>query len=270
MALSVVDQVEEPTVLSPAPGSPVETTVTHNSLGVVTIIVPFNWPLAILAAALPYALLAGNTVVVKAPPSTPLSVARLVQRLAEKLPAGVLNLISGRDENMSGLMGPLNSANQKDFVNTLIAQAKDAGADVREFGELPGGEFAEGNFVRPAIVVTDDASLRVVAEEQFGPVVPVLAFDTEEEAVALANDTWAGLGASVWTEDTETARRVGSQLVAGYVWVNDYGADRLDLRAPFGGMKSSGMGREQGIEGIRDFQDTHSLAFLDEAAVAQQ
>ncbi|MGO3152582.1 MAG: aldehyde dehydrogenase family protein [Galactobacter sp.] len=378
LALSLAEQVEQPTVLKPTPGTPVETTITHKPLGVVTIIVPFNWPLAILAAALPYALLAGNTVIVKAPPTTPLSVARMVQRVAEKLPAGVLNLISGRDENMSALiqnpdvakvsftgsvgggkkmmemasgsltrvtlelggndaavvlqdapldemhldrifhavydttgqicmnakrilvhssrrqevvdglaqrlskvvlghgldtattMGPLNAAAQKDFVNTLIQEAKAAGADVREFGELPGGEFAEGNFVRPAIVVTDDPRLRLVTEEQFGPVIPVLSFETEEEAVALANDTWAGLGASVWTDDVAAARRVGSQLMAGYVWVNDHGADRLDLRAPFGGMKSSGMGREQGIEGVRDFQDTHSLGFLDEAMAAAQ
>ena len=66
----------------------------------------------------------------------------------------------------------------------------------------------------------------------------------------------------------ESAQRVGSQLVCGYVWVNDHGAPRLDLRAPFGGMKQSGIGREQGIEGVRAFQDTHAIATIDPAALA--
>src|SRR3712207_9434660 len=84
----------------------------------------------------------------------------------------------------------------------------------------------------------------------------------DAEAVQQANDTWGGLCGSVWTADTEAATRLGAQLACGYVWVNDHGATRLDLRAPFGGMKQSGMGREQGIEGIRAFQDTRSIAHL--------
>ena len=71
-----------------------------------------------------------------------------------------------------------------------------------------------------------------------------------------------------WTASAETANRVGGQLVCGYVWVNDHGATRLDLRAPFGGMKASGMGREQGIHGIRAFQDTRSISHLDPAVLA--
>ena len=90
--------------------------------------------------------------------------------------------------------------------------------------------------------------------------VPVIPFDDDADAVRLANDTWAGLCASVWTADPDTATRLGGQLECGYVWVNDHGAARLDLRAPFGGMKHSGMGREQGIEGVRAFQDTRSIA----------
>jgi acyl-CoA reductase-like NAD-dependent aldehyde dehydrogenase len=72
----------------------------------------------------------------------------------------------------------------------------------------------------------------------------------------------------VWTGSPEAAQRVGSQLVCGYVWVNDHGATRLDLRAPFGGMKQSGFGREQGIEGVRAFQDTRSIATLDPEVLA--
>jgi len=377
LALSLADEVDASKVLEPIPGAiATRTTVRHQALGVVTVIVPFNWPIAILGASVPHALLAGNTVIVKPPLSAPLATARFIQRIAEKLPAGVLNVITGADANMSGLiqnddvakvcftgsvgggkrimemasksltrvtlelggndaavfledaiiddthldrlfaaiydttgqicmnakrvyvhrsrldevvdgltarlektklgygldegttMGPLHSPVQKAFVDELIEEAKEAGADVREFGELPGGDLAKGNFVRPAIVVDPDPNLRVVTYEQFGPVVPVLPFDTEEEAVRMANDTWGGLCGSVWTASAETANRVGTQLVCVYVWVNDHGAPRLDLRAPFGGRKQSGMGREQGIEGVRAFQDTHSVSHLDPDALA--
>lgn len=377
LALMLADEVDTSSTLPAIPGAiPVNTTVAYQPLGVVTVIVPFNWPIAILGAALPHALLAGNTAIVKPPLSAPLATARLVQRVAAKLPPGVLNVITGKDENMSGLikntdiakvcftgsvnggkrmmemasqtltrvtlelggndaavfledaiiddvhldrlyaaiydttgqicmnakrvyvhrsriaeivdglsarlekvvlghgldegttMGPLHSSAQKAFVEELIQEAKDSGADVREFGELPGGDLANGNFVRPAIVVNPDPSLRVVTLEQFGPVIPVIPFDTEEEAVRLANDTWAGLCGSVWTADPASAQRVGGSLQCGYVWVNDHGATRLDLRAPFGGMKQSGIGREQGIEGVRAFQDTRSIATIDPAALA--
>ncbi|MCR2783250.1 MULTISPECIES: aldehyde dehydrogenase family protein [unclassified Microbacterium] len=377
LALMLADEVDVPRTLPVVPGAiPVSTEVSYQALGVVTVIVPFNWPIAILGASLPHVLLAGNTAIVKPPPSAPLATTRVVQRLAEKLPAGVLNVVTGRDENMTGLiqntdiakvsftgsvnggkrimemasktltrvmlelggndaaifledaviddvhldrlyaavydttgqicmnakrvyvhrsrldelvagltarlenvvigygldegttMGPLHQPAQKAFVEEIIAEAKDAGADVREFGELPGGDLAGGNFLRPAIVVDPPLGLRVVTQEQFGPVIPVIPFDTEEQAVRLANDTWAGLCGSVWTGSPTAAHRVGSQLRCGYVWVNDHGATRLDLRAPFGGMKQSGMGREQGIDGIRSFQDTRSIATIDPEALA--
>lgn len=377
LALMHADEVNAAKVLKPVTGKiPTETTVSYQPLGVCSIIVPFNWPIAILGAALPHALLAGNTVIVKPALTAPLATARVVQRIAEKLPPGVLNVVTGPDANMSALirnddvakvcftgsvgggkkmmemasgsltrvtlelggndaaiflkdaiiddthldrlfaaiydttgqicmnakrvyvhrsrmdevvnglvarlektrlgygldkdttMGPLHSPAQKKFVEELIAEAKAAGAKVLEFGELPGGELAGGNFVRPAIVVNPDPKLRIVTEEQFGPVIPILPFDTEEEAIKAANDTWAGLAGSVWSADPAAANRVANQLVCGYVWVNDHGATRLDLRAPFGGMKASGMGREQGIEGIRAFQDTRSISHLDAATLA--
>ncbi|HEX5729786.1 aldehyde dehydrogenase family protein [Microbacterium sp.] len=378
LALMLADEVDTDKTLPVAPGIPVETVISYQPLGVVTVIVPFNWPIAILGAALPHALLAGNTAIVKPPPSAPLATTRVVQRIAEKLPAGVLNVVTGKDENMGGLiqntdiakvcftgsvnggkrmmelasksltrvtlelggndaavflddaiiddthldrlyaaiydttgqicmnakrvyvhnsrldevvaglserlekavigygldegttMGPLHSPAQKAFVEEIIQEAKDARADVREFGELPGGDLAGGNFLRPAIVVNPDSALRVVTQEQFGPVIPIIGFDSEDEAIALANDTWGGLCGSVWTADPASANRVGGKLVCGYVWVNDHGATRLDLRAPFGGMKQSGMGREQGIEGVRAFQDTRSIATIDAAALAAQ
>ena len=168
-------------------------------------------------------------------------------------------------------MGPLHSPVQKAFVSEIIEEAKDAGADVREFGELPGGDLAGGNFLRPAIVIDPDPSLRVVdagAVRPGDPDHPVRLPRTRRSP--RANDTWGGLCGSVWTADIDSANRVGGQLVCGYVWVNDHGATRLDLRAPFGGMKQSGFGREQGIEGVRAFQDTRSIAHIDAEALAAQ
>jgi acyl-CoA reductase-like NAD-dependent aldehyde dehydrogenase len=372
LALALADEVDNTKVLPPAPGIPVSTTVAFQPLGVVTVIVPFNWPIAILAASLPHALLAGNTAIVKPPPTAPLATTRVVQRIAEKLPPGVLNVVTGKDADMAALitspdiakvcftgsvgggkrimelaatsltrvtlelggndaavvlqdailddthldrlyaavfdttgqicmnakriyvhrsrldelakglssrlekavigygldegttMGPLHSPVQKAFVADLIEEAKAAGAEVREFGTLPADPALQGgNFLRPALVIDPDPGLRVVTHEQFGPVIPLLPFDTEEEAIQAANASWAGLGGSVWTAEPATANRVGGKLVCGYVWVNDHGATRLDLRAPFGGMKQSGMGREQGIEGVRAFQDTRAIAHLE-------
>lgn len=372
LAISLAGEMNATKVLEPAPGIPVTTTVSYQPLGVVTIIVPFNWPVAILGAALPQALLAGNTVIVKPPLTAPLATTRIVQRVAEKLPPGVLNVVTGKDSEMAPLiqnedvakvcftgsvnggkrmmemasksltrvtlelggndaaifledavlddthldrlfgavfdttgqicmnakrvyvhrsrldelvaglsarlekvvigygldegttMGPLHSPAQLAFVAELIDEARSAGADVREFGTLPTApELDGGNFLRPALVIDPDPQLRVVTEEQFGPLIPIIAFDTDAQAIAAANDSWAGLGGSVWTSDKAKADTIGAQLVCGYVWVNDHGATRLDLRAPFGGMKQSGMGREQGIEGIRAFQDTRSIAHLE-------
>ena len=193
-----------------------------------------------------------------------------VQDVVDGLSARLEKVRLGYGLDAETTMGPLHSPIQKAFVDELIEEAKESGAEVREFGELPGGDLAGGNFVRPTVVVDPDPALRVVTMEQFGPVIPIIPFDDEEEAIRAANDTWAGLCGSVWTESPERARKVGGRIQAGYIWVNDHGATRLDLRAPFGGVKQSGYGREQGLEGIRDFQDTHSIAFLDEAALAQQ
>src|SRR5262245_35042414 len=101
LALSHADEVEVAKVLPPIP---VQTTVSYQPLGVVSIIVPFNWPIAILGASLPHALLAGNTVIVKPPLTAPLATTRVVQRIAEQLPPGVLNVVTGQDANMSALI----------------------------------------------------------------------------------------------------------------------------------------------------------------------
>jgi acyl-CoA reductase-like NAD-dependent aldehyde dehydrogenase len=368
LAADLADEVGRVTRLA-AP--PYRTEISYLPLGVVTIIVPFNWPLAILAASLPQALLAGNTVVVKPPPTAPLATVRTVEQVARALPPGVLNVVTGADaeigpaliqgdrvkkvcftgsvaggrrimamaaqsltrvalelggndpaiiladadlgpaamralfsgvfdstgqicmaakrvyahrsryeevvEGLSGIlsatrlghglddqvtMGPLHSARQAAFVRELVAEARDRGAEVREFGDAAdGADLSRGNFLRPSLVLAPPDDARLVVEEQFGPALPILPFDDEDEVLARANDTWSGLCSSVWTQDLDRAAALASRLRTGYTFVNAHGAGHLDQRAPFGGFNHSGMGREMGIEGIREFMDTHSVGF---------
>ncbi|MGW9550795.1 aldehyde dehydrogenase family protein [Citricoccus zhacaiensis] len=368
LAIGLAEEVDAVETL---PGPPTEVRISHRPMGVVTIIVPFNWPIAILGASLPYALMAGNTVVVKPPPSCPLATTRAVQRLAEALPPGVLNVVTGEDaeigqalvsnedvakvcftgsvrggkrimamasesltnvtlelggndavliledaqfteqgldllfmgifsttgqvcmnakriyvhsskrdelvaeltrrleqvkvgpaEDPATTMGPFHQRAQLEFVQALVREARESGAEVREFGELPGGEWAEGNFMRPSLVLDPDPSLRVVTEEQFGPTIPIITFDDVEEGIRLVNDTQYGLCNSVWTTDEQTAIEIGSRLQSGYVFHNTHGAALLDQRAPFGGIKQSGIGREMGTIGLREFQEPHALGLL--------
>jgi acyl-CoA reductase-like NAD-dependent aldehyde dehydrogenase len=365
------DLADEATTVRTLEGPPARTTVARLPLGVVSIIVPFNWPLAIMAAALPYALVAGNTAVVKAPPTTPLAFVRTVERIAAALPPGVLNVVSGHDEvlgpvliqdplvkkvNFTGsvragkaimrmaadnltrvtlelggndpalvladaeldgdvihrlavgaflttgqvcmamkrlyvhrshyddivegltreleatrlgpgldpqaTMGPLNTGRQRDFVAGLVEEARGQGAEVREAGTaLEGAELGRGHFLQPALVLDPPSDAGIVTEEQFGPALPIIPFDDEQEAIRQANDTWAGLCSSVWSADPEHAAAVAARLRSGTTFVNAHNAPWLDNRAPFGGFNQSGYGREMGPEGIWAFMDTHSTSF---------
>ncbi len=180
----------------------------------------------------------------------------VVDGLSRRLQSTILG--HGLDDKTT--MGPLHTLSQKNFINELLSEAVESEASVLQFGTLPDGGLQDGNFVLPALVINPDPSLRIVTEEQFGPIIPITSFESEAEAIVHANNTWAGLGGSVWTTNQESADRIARQLTCGYVWINDHGAPRLDLRAPFGGMKQSGFGREQGLEGIRAFQDTRAIA----------
>lgn len=351
------------------PGPPFRTTIEQTPKGLVTIIYPFNWPLAILAASLPYALMAGNTVIVKPPPTTPLSSVLTLRHVAAALPPGVLNVVTGLDavvgpivvgdprikhvcftgsvgggrrmmelaaphltnvtlelggndpalvladasldsetlgrlavatfmtagqvcmavkriyvarsrydELVEGLravvgatkvgfgltpgvtMGPLNSARQRDFVTELVAEARADGAEVVELGEYIDGNPATGNYALPSLVLSPREDLRIVTEEQFGPAIPVIPVDSDEEAIKRANATWAGLCSSVWSADEEHALRVGRRLRSGVTFFNDANATAVDERAPFGGINQSGIGRELGRDGLYAFTETHVLS----------
>lgn len=351
-------------------GPPFDTIITRQPRGVAALIVPWNWPLSILGAKLPQALMAGNTVVVKPSHNSSLAPSLTLHKIASMLPPGVVNVLTGAasdigdplvthplvrfvnftgsvgvgrhvmkmaaenitpvtlelggndaaivcqdaeidggafmrmymgafmssgqicmalkrlyvhrsryDEVVDGLtglcnkmvvgdglaedtnMGPLNNPKQLKIVQGMIEQARSAGADLKECGQVPDEiMYAKGYFQKPTLVFDPDPSLDIVRREQFGPVLPILPFDTEDEAVAWANDDDLGLCSSVWTTDKDRAVAIARRLEAGYTYINAHGPAAQDSRGPFGGFKQSGIGRNLGYEGIVQFQGYHSIS----------
>jgi acyl-CoA reductase-like NAD-dependent aldehyde dehydrogenase len=339
-------------VLEDSEGRRVE--VHRNPLGVVGAIVPWNFPLILMAFKLPPALIAGNTLVIKPAPTTPLSTLRIAELIQDILPAGVINFITDANDlgapmtahpdvrkisftgstetgakvmagaagllkritlelggNDAGIvlddvdpkeaaqklfdsafqnsgqvciamkrlyvheniydevceelasiandtvigdgleqgtkLGPLNNKMQYDKVKALIEEAKQDG------NVIAGGEFPDkpGYFIRPTIVRDIKEGSRLVDEEQFGPVLPVMSFADESEAVERANASAWGLGGSVWSASPERAYALAEQMDTGTVWINKHA--ELDPTIPFGGAKMSGLGNELGQEGLQEF-----------------
>lgn len=350
--------------------APNDTIITRQPRGVAALVVPWNWPLAILGAKLPQALMAGNTVVVKPSANSALAPTLTLHRIAEMLPPGVVNILTGSasrigdaiighplvryvnftgsvdvgrhvmkvaaenitpitlelggndaglvledvdlsgdafqrlcraafmstgqicfalkrlyvhrsrfDEVVDGLravvdaqvvgdgllpettMGPLNNSRQLRVVTDMIAEARARGQDVMELGQVPDAAlYADGYFQRPTLVINADPGLSVVRDEQFGPILPILPFKTEDEAVAMANDDQFGLASSVWSSDTGRAVALARRIEAGYSFINAHGPSVQDGNGPFGGFKKSGIGRNFGYEGVVQFQGHHSIA----------
>ena len=165
----------------------------------------------------------------------------------------------GRPQDKATSMGPLISHEHRDKVLSYYRLAVEEGAEVVLGGGVPEmpEELAGGAWIQPTIWtgLSDDA--RVVREEIFGPCCHVRSFDTEEEAVALANDTPYGLAAAIWTENMSRALRVSPQIECGICWVNSWFL--RDLRTPFGGSKESGIGREGGIHSMEFYTELQNI-----------
>jgi len=333
--------------------------IEYRPYGVVAAITPWNFPILIAMTKIAPALLAGNTVVIKPSPFTPLSTLELVEAMSAALPPGVLNAVSGdnalgaqltshpdvRKISFTGSvptgmkiaevaahdlkrttlelggndpalvlddvdpvaiapalfwssfmnsgqictavkriyvpqalleplvtaltkiasevkvgdgldpetqLGPINNAMQLERVMSLLDDAKKHGAKVHSGGARMD---RKGYFVAPTIVtgVGDDVAL--VAEGPFGPVLPIVPYTSLEDALARANATQYGLGASVWGKDRERARGVAKEIDAGTVWINQHLA--LTPRAPFGGCKHSGIGDTSGPWGLASYLQKH-------------
>jgi acyl-CoA reductase-like NAD-dependent aldehyde dehydrogenase len=322
-------------------------------LGVIGAIVPWNFPLILFGFKIPPALLAGNTVVLKPAPTTPLATLRLAELIKDVLPPGVLNVITDMNDlgaaltahpdvrkisftgstatskkvmagaaetlkritlelggNDAGIvlddvdpktaapkifdgafqnsgqvciamkrlyvhesiydemcdelaalansaivgdgleqgttLGPLQNRMQFDKVKEILEDARKHGT-VMAGGETP----AKGFFIRPTIVRDITDGVRLVDEEQFGPVLPVIKYSDPEDALARANASPYGLGGSIWSSDLARAHDLAERMDAGTVWINKH----IDLgpNIPFGGAKQSGLGVEMGEEGLAEF-----------------
>ncbi len=156
-------------------------------------------------------------------------------------------------------LGAVVSKEHKEKVLAYIALAEMEGGKILCGGkpaELK-GELANGYYLKPTVIEGLSNSCRTNQEEIFGPVVTIQAFDTEEEAIALSNETEYGLAATVWTKDINRTQRLAQQLQTGIVWINCWMV--RDLRTPFGGMKNSGVGREGGLEAMRFFTEPKNV-----------
>jgi aldehyde dehydrogenase (NAD+) len=155
-------------------------------------------------------------------------------------------------------VGPISTRPQLAKVLEYISIAQSDGAHAA----LGGGrasrpECENGWFVEPTIFTGVDNSMRIAQEEVFGPVLAVIPFQDEDDAVRIANDSRFGLGAGVWTSDIGRAFRMSERLQSGTVWVNTYRA--VSFMAPFGGVKDSGLGRENGAEAIEAYLETKTV-----------
>ncbi|MBM4239692.1 MAG: aldehyde dehydrogenase family protein [Gammaproteobacteria bacterium] len=178
----------------------------------------------------------------------------IVERVAAKLSA----LRIGNPLSLDSEMGPVNSARQHERVLGFIASAKADGARLVSGGGRPPGEsFAKGYWIQPTLFADVQPAMRIAREEIFGPVMCALRFETEAQAIALANDSDYGLTAAVWTRDLPRALRVMRTLDAGTVWINTAGQHYVG--SPFGGWKDSGLGGEECLEELFSYSQTKAI-----------
>ena len=166
---------------------------------------------------------------------------------------GSLNL--GNPLDMACDIGPVVSERQRERVLGYIAEGKSSGAKLVVGGDIPRDQ-PRGWFVEPTVFADVDNSARIAQEEIFGPVLAVIPYDSDEQAIALANDSEFGLAGTVWSTDVDRATEVAREIRTGTVGINDY---QLDMNAPFGGVKASGIGRELGPEGLDEFFELKSI-----------
>lgn len=185
----------------------------------------------------------------------------LVQRglrdaLLEKLVARAPQIRVGDPQDMATEMGPLATRRQLERIEAIVGESRAQGAELLTGGARPEG-FGAGFYYQPTILDCPGGAVSSVTEELFGPVLSVLTFADEGEAVALANDTRYGLAAGVFTRDLARAHRMVRDIRAGIVWVNTYRA--VSPIVPFGGFGMSGLGREGGRDSVLDYTRTKSV-----------
>lgn len=173
--------------------------------------------------------------------------ASIYDEMCEALTEVAKNMPMGNGLEEENVLGPLQNKAQFDIVDGLVEEAKASGARVLIGGEPDRNQA--GYFYPTTLVADIDKDNPLVVKEQFGPALPIIKYETLEEAIEEANKLDVGLGGSVWSPNRERAREVAAQIEAGTVWINNHGA--IDSRIPFGGIKESGFGLEFGVEGLK-------------------
>lgn len=183
----------------------------------------------------------------------------IFERFVAALKAKAEAVKYGRPQDHGSDYGPLISEQHREKVLSYYRKAVEQGATVVTGGGVPSmpGELARGNWVQPTIWTGLPETAAVVREEIFGPCCHIRPFDSEGEAVALANDTQYGLSTTIWTTNLARAHRVSAAIEVGIVWVNSWFL--RDLRTPFGGSKHSGIGREGGVHSLEFYTETSNI-----------
>jgi succinate-semialdehyde dehydrogenase/glutarate-semialdehyde dehydrogenase len=172
------------------------------------------------------------------------------ERFIAGVVAGAQRLRVGDPVGWDTEIGPMVSREQFELVRDLVDDAVAAGASIACGGPLDVPELPNGSFYAPTVLTGVTHEMRIMREEIFGPVLPIVVVDSEDEAVRLANDSEFGLGASVWTSDRSKGERFAREIEAGMVWINDHMFSHAACQCPWGGVKDSGLGRTHSKFGL--------------------
>ena len=175
---------------------------------------------------------------------------KIYDALCEALVEEAEKAVVGDGLDPATMLGPIQNKMQYDKVVGILEDTKKSGAKILTGGTVPEGP---GYFLQPTLVTEIDESSRLVREEQFGPVVPILKYSELEDAIERANDTRYGLSGSVWTNDIERGKEIAARLEVGTAWVNQHRATSAFV--PFGGAKESGYGRQYSILGLKGYME---------------
>jgi len=188
---------------------------------------------------------------------------RMYDDFFERMRQAVGDIRIGHPLDESVSMGPVNNANQFKSVSGLIERTKQSGAAVFELGhKTEPDNWDNGYYIMPSLVRNPDPHQEIVACEQFGPILPLIPYRTEEEVIELANQTEYGLGSTIWSSDFERALRLSREIEAGMTFINQNGWSRLGYRhIPWGGVKQSGIGRENSEIGLAEYIEYHAINY---------